>query len=58
MNYTHLSEREKQREIWCVQESQPPHGLKAFAIFPNWLNLFLKGISSLFSIPSPTTSSF
>lgn len=31
MNYIHLSKREKQ--IWCVQESQPRHGLKAFAIF-------------------------
>lgn len=60
MNYIHRSERETEIVV-CVQESQPLHGLKAFAIFPNWSNLFCNESSFLFSLshpPPPMASDF
>lgn len=58
VNYIHLSERGTEVCGVCVQERQPRHGLKAFAIFPNWSNLFQQWVSfSLFSIPSSTACS-
>lgn len=60
MNYSHPSERETGIVV-CVQDSQPLRGLKAFAIFPNWPNLFRHESPFLFSPshpPLPVASGF